>query len=643
MATPVATTSQGRRRESIVPRGIDEECEAALKVHDSTFFGDDLAMSLSSDSETESDEESSPKRLDLGEVSQSSSSSDSDEELHVDPLNESYVNFDDIDIGDAEEGLLAAEIRDWQEDGCGCKHSNCFAKLDAEKLLPMVKSFKRIPKKSKRLFVLGQLTAALRETSSRAKKREYSFTHTVLGVTVCKRVFMDLNGIGQHVYGKLQDIAEAASADLPSHKSKGNQPSNVMHPSVVENAVAYVRNIANIVGLPQPAAPRGRAKLAPIYLPASHRKRNVYDSYVESLDTAEQPISYRSFCRLWQVHASDVVVMKPRTDVCAICERHRESIKRARTEEEFAEANQRLAMHLETARDERAYYNDMISTAREDNTLCHLTFDFAQQLELPAQSRQVGPLYFKVRFRVQLFGICEEAKKHQTNFVFDEAQSIGPDGSKAHGPNAVISMFDHHLKTECSEQRNLSLHADNCVGQNKNKSVLGYLMWRVLCGMSDTIELNFMRVGHTRCSVDAYFGLLKQKIRSSDINTVQQACEAIDKSCKANSSSNYEWEWREWDAFLAQYFQPVKGIRSFQHFRMCSESPGTLFARVECYGEEKEFQLLKPNIELASIPKDPPPVVPAAGISAKRLQYLDKEIAQFIPDDCQVPWKPAEE
>ena len=38
--------------------------------------------------------------------------------------------------------------------------------------------------------------------------------------------------------------------------------------------------------------------------------------------------------------------------------------------------------------------------------------------------------------------------------------------------------------THCEE--NILLHADNCVGQNKNITMVEYLAWRIITGLSTT-------------------------------------------------------------------------------------------------------------------------------------------------------------
>ena len=131
-------------------------------------------------------------------------------------------------------------------------------------------------------------------------------------------------------------------------------------------------------------------------------------------------------------------------------------------------------------------------------TYQHYTFDFAQQATIPHHARQVGALYFKVPRRLQLFGVAAEALPSQHNYVIDEHQTIGVDGSKSHGPNSVVSILHYHFANHGSGEQVCSLHADNCRGQNKNRTVIGYLAWRTIVGLHDKIELNFMRVGHTR-------------------------------------------------------------------------------------------------------------------------------------------------
>ncbi|KAH3884940.1 hypothetical protein DPMN_008926 [Dreissena polymorpha] len=71
-----------------------------------------------------------------------------------------------------------------------------------------------------------------------------------------------------------------------------------------------------------------------------------------------------------------------------------------------------------------------------------------------------------------------DGQSRQLNFLIDENESIGADGTNAQEPNAVISMIDYTLNTHRCEDLSCTIYADNC--SSKKKFVLGYFAWRVL-------------------------------------------------------------------------------------------------------------------------------------------------------------------
>ena len=72
---------------------------------------------------------------------------------------------------------------------------------------------------------------------------------------------------------------------------------------------------------------------------------------------------------------------------------------------------------------------------------------------------------------MQLFGIVQDARKEQCNYLFGGQHTIGPDGKKAHVSNRVVSTLHHHLDTNAAD-KSLHFHADTCTGKNKNKTFL---------------------------------------------------------------------------------------------------------------------------------------------------------------------------
>ena len=131
-------------------------------------------------------------------------------------------------------------------------------------------------------------------------------------------------------------------------------------------------------GLPQPAAERGRAEDPPVYLPASKNKKSAYNIYTKTV-TQYSPVHYRSFCHIWRRQAAHIKVMKPRTDVCALCNNLRYKIRVARTEEETECSVQALRSHTSLAQEERQYYRDLVDGAQasldEAEGIVHYTFE----------------------------------------------------------------------------------------------------------------------------------------------------------------------------------------------------------------------------------------------------------------------------
>ena len=156
---------------------------------------------------------------------------------------------------------------------------------------------------------------------------------------------------------------------------------------------------------------------------------------------------------------------------------------------------QHAASHVELAQQEREYYLTSMKKAEVQlaeaqgipPSYAHYTFDFAEQVHIP---HQVGPLYFKVCRKFQIFGICCDSNSKQINYLIDEDNSIGPNASQTHGPNSVISMLDHYFSNHALNESDCHLHCDNCVGQNKNNYVTGYLAWRVMKNKHQQITLS---------------------------------------------------------------------------------------------------------------------------------------------------------
>ena len=133
--------------------------------------------------------------------------------------------------------------------------------------------------------------------------------------------------------------------------------------------------------------------------------------------------------------------------------------------------------------------NGVIAHATNPITV-HYSFDFAHQVHYPSNPVQPGPIYFRTPRKAAIFGICCDAIPRQVNFIIDEASDTGK------GANTVVSLLDYFFE-QSGLGETVRLHADNYSGQNKNNTMVQYLMWRVLTGLHNTVNLHFMITGHT--------------------------------------------------------------------------------------------------------------------------------------------------
>ena len=184
----------------------------------------------------------------------------------------------------------------------------------------------------------------------------------------------------------------------------------------------------------------------------------------------------------------------------------------------------------------------------------------------------------------------------------------------------------HHYLSSADVKPSLSLHTDSCTGQNKNKSVLAYLMWRCLTGLSNDIELSFMRVSHTRCAVDSYFGLLKQKWRAKENGTLGNVEEAVNSSCSANQAVMCSRDWLKRDSFQSQWLRPICGITKFQHFKISTANATHIECQAAPTSPAVMIKIVKDDVEPPTLPTALPTVLLPTGLSDTRRQYLEKEV-----------------
>ena len=215
-------------------------------------------------------------------------------------------------------------------------------------------------------------------------------------------------------------------------------------------------------------------------------------------------------------------------------------------------------------------------------------------------------------------------------------------------------MLHHFLSHHSFGETNLHLHADNCAGQNKNRYVMAYLMWRVLTGLHREIKISFLLVGHTKFSPDWCFGLFKRLYKRTVITSLNDIAQVAERSAQCNHAQvvghldgTSVVPFYDWSTFFDNdrvIKTALKGISQMHHFRFTADRPGCVFVKDSSDGTERRINLLKDKSWRPSA-ADLPEIITPPGLSLERQWYLYNKIRDFCPDNtkdlvCPLPSQP---
>ena len=205
-------------------------------------------------------------------------------------------------------------------------------------------------------------------------------------------------------------------------------PKHTLPQAVVKDVTTFLSNYVeeNAVLLPGriPGYKSDNIKL----LSSSETKMNVWRAFQTACQTAnKQAVSYSKFIELWEQFHPDVVVAKPMTDLCFTCQQNTSKLLRSANlpESEKSACVQSQQEHLNCVQTERELYRDVCKEAKstfeaventidlnESNDACslngtmHYSFDFAQQIHIPSNRMQPGPIYLRLHENVASSVLC---------------------------------------------------------------------------------------------------------------------------------------------------------------------------------------------------------------------------------------------
>ncbi|XP_050511466.1 uncharacterized protein LOC114333083 isoform X1 [Diabrotica virgifera virgifera] len=233
-----------------------------------------------------------------------------------------------------------------------------------------------------------------------------------------------------------------------------------------------------------------------------------YEVYkIECLSQNQECVSADKFRRVF-TEDFNIKFKSPKSDTCHICDSIYVSMKEAtiqRNEEQIQALQLKQELHHRKAKAGQDAIKNATKTAQENNETYAITFDLQQALPTPKLS--TGPTFYKKKLFSYNLGIDSLYPSQGYFYLWDESTA-------ARGADEIGSCLLKHFQIHNIKGHTLIAISDNCIGQNKNWSLVGVWLRLLALGNFKEIIHIFPQVGHTMLPSDRDFAVVEKYVRA---------------------------------------------------------------------------------------------------------------------------------
>ena len=255
------------------------------------------------------------------------------------------------------DGLALEEerrVHQFLTDGCGCSFSRagCSQRYTPGYYLDIRGQCQELTHLELDMAILGQLMAIVntseqtvhaskhRHTPEARKRSRATFFHQ--GERVCRRTFCFIHSISKKRLEHLKSSLLTNGLTPRVHGNTRRMPHNALSLNDTQEAVQFILNYAEANAILLPGRIPGYKRSDVQLLPACTTRREVWRQYADSVERSpavHRSIAYSTFCSVWKRFLPQVLVTKPMSDLCWICQQNSVAIMRAanRPDEEKSE------------------------------------------------------------------------------------------------------------------------------------------------------------------------------------------------------------------------------------------------------------------------------------------------------------------
>lgn len=330
--------------------------------------------------------------------------------------------------------------------------------------------------------------------------REYAFKYFIdvpsKKQVVCKKAFISIYGISE---GRVRRLCNLQAQSLTPRDKRGKHPkANTTPPEVLKKIHDH------ILSFPRKQTHYSGRNIQ--YLDARLDIKTMFLLFKSKYPNLN--VKYQFYAQYFKDNFS-LRFGRPQVDTCITCEELTVKIKSPQLGDHAKRAAEaELSVHKRRAKKFHNKISEIRQLCQTRDDVAALTFDFMQNLPLP--HIPIQEIFYLRQLWVNCFGIKNLKTNNTVFYVFHE-------GVANKGSNEICSMLLHYIDHFLEENiQELFLFSDNCPGQNKNHTVIRFLM-----ALTDTqrfrkIKHYFPVRGHSFLPNDQDFGVAKRKIKKHD-------------------------------------------------------------------------------------------------------------------------------
>lgn len=387
---------------------------------------------------------------------------------------------------------------------CRCKMS-CFDKLAPDDFAYCIKKMNTFLSKNEQDIFLQQLiekeiVKCHRPRKEGAVPRQHSFKYYIVTSSekkgVCKKAFTSVWGITENRVRRLCSLLQQSQTP---HDKRGLHPKANTTPPEVLKAIHD-----HILAFPRKQTHYSGKNIE--YLDARLDIKTMHNLFKRKHPNLN--ITYAFYAGYFK-NTFSLRFGRPQVDTCVTCEELSVKLKSPALGMHAKKAVEaELVVHKRRAKKFHRKINEVKDIVRVRDDTVALTFDFMQNLPLP--HIPIQEVFYLRQLWVNCFGIKNLKTNESVFYVYHE-------GLANKGANEVCSMILHYLDTFLDGNvKELYLFSDNCPGQNKNHTVIRFLMSLTDTNKYTRITHYFPIRGHSFLPNDQDFGVVKKKIKKCD-------------------------------------------------------------------------------------------------------------------------------